>query len=92
MIFSLANMEIQISDDTGERCSFEEIRIKTIRVAQHLQKQGYKREQVIGIEWQAMCLNRPHLFLSSTNSYVPLDTWLIIHLHQNWEHTPCIYD
>lgn len=42
-------MDIQISDDTGERCSFEEIRIKTIRVAQHLQEQGYKREQVIGI-------------------------------------------
>lgn len=38
----------QISDDTGIRLTFEELRIKTIRAAQNLQKLGYKPKQVIG--------------------------------------------
>lgn len=41
----------------GVSLTFEEIRIKTIRAAQSLQKHGYKPKQVIGL----MVENVPHL-------------------------------
>lgn len=42
-------MQSQISDDTGDRLTFDEIRIKTIRAAQNLQRRGYEPKQVVGI-------------------------------------------
>lgn len=40
---------MQISDDTGERFTFEELRLKTIRAAQNLHARGYKLGQVFGL-------------------------------------------
>lgn len=42
---------MQINDDTGERFTFDEIRLQTIRVAQNLQKRGYgtSSRQTFGI-------------------------------------------
>ncbi|XP_031634571.1 4-coumarate--CoA ligase-like 7 [Contarinia nasturtii] len=39
----------QISDDNGTRLSFDEIRMKTVRAAQNLQKREYKSKQVFGL-------------------------------------------
>lgn len=39
----------QINVDTGVRLTFNEIRTKTIRAAQHLQNCGYKPKQVFGL-------------------------------------------
>lgn len=47
----------QISDDTGERFTFEELRMMTIRVAQNLQRRGYGSKQVVGF----MVDNRAYL-------------------------------
>lgn len=43
------SQRFQISDDTGKRFTFNELQIRTIRVAQNLQRLGCKRNQVIGI-------------------------------------------
>lgn len=49
---------MQISDDSGERFTFDEIRLQTIRVAQNLQKRGYcTSRQTVGI----MAGNLAHL-------------------------------
>lgn len=48
----------QISDDSGEQFTFDEIRVQTIRIAQNLQKRGYTTpQQVFGI----VANNVPHL-------------------------------
>ncbi|XP_031623989.1 probable 4-coumarate--CoA ligase 1 [Contarinia nasturtii] len=39
----------QISDDSGIQLTYDEIRLKTIRAAQNLQKRGYKSKNVVGI-------------------------------------------
>lgn len=47
----------QISDDTGEQFTFDEVRMMSIRAAQNLQRRGYTTKQVVGI----MARNVPHL-------------------------------
>lgn len=48
----------QISDDSGEEFTFDEIHVQTIRIAQNLQKRGYTTpKQVFGI----VANNVPHL-------------------------------
>lgn len=42
-------VKYQISDNNGIRMSFDEIRLKSIRLAQNLQGRGYKPNQVFGI-------------------------------------------
>lgn len=52
--------------------SFDEIRIKSIRAAQNLQKRGYKRSQVVGI----IAKNSHHLapgILNSKNGFFCID-------------------
>ncbi|XP_055297521.1 luciferin 4-monooxygenase-like [Sitodiplosis mosellana] len=39
----------QINDNNGIRMTFDEIRIKTVRAAQNLQKRGYEPRQVFGL-------------------------------------------
>lgn len=52
------NIFWQISDDSGEHFTFDEIRLQTIRIAQNLQKRGYAQlKQVFGI----VANNVPHL-------------------------------
>lgn len=60
----------QISDDTGVQLTFDDIRWKTIRAAQNLQKRGYNTKQIFGlvannshhvtpIVFASMCLGCP---------------------------------
>lgn len=60
----------QISDDSGIQMTFDEIRLKTIRAAQNLQKRGYNTKQIFGliarnshhvtpIVFASMCLGCP---------------------------------
>lgn len=52
------NIFLQISDDSGEQFTFDEIRVQAIRIAQNLQKRGYNTpKQVFGI----VANNVPHL-------------------------------
>lgn len=49
MIENCVFFVLQISDDTKERFTFEEIRMMTIRAAQNLQKRGYNSKDVTAI-------------------------------------------
>lgn len=60
----------QISDDSGIQLTFDEIRLKTIRATQNLQKRGYNSKQILGliannshhvtpIVFASMCLGCP---------------------------------
>lgn len=60
----------QISDDTGVRLTFDEIRVTTVRAAQNLQRRGFNTKQIIGlvannshhvtpIVFASMCLGCP---------------------------------
>lgn len=40
-------MKFQISDDTGEQFTFEELHLNTIRAAQNLQQKGYYQPQQV---------------------------------------------
>lgn len=48
---------IQINADTGERFTFEEMRLKTIRIAQNLQRRGFNSKCTIA----TVAGNVPHL-------------------------------
>lgn len=62
----------QINDDTGVQLTFDEIRIRTIRASQNLQKRGYNTKKLFGlfaknshhvtpIIFASMCLGCPIL-------------------------------
>lgn len=48
---------LQISDDSRVKLTYDDIRLRTIRVAQNLQAHGYKTKQVFGV----MARNSQHL-------------------------------
>lgn len=61
----------QISDDSGIRMTFDEIRLKTIRAAQNLQIRGYNQKQVFGM----LARNSHHvapIFFASISSACPI--------------------
>lgn len=54
----------QINDDTGERFSFEQLRLMTIRAAQNLQKRGYNTKQVVTLNCGNVAYSSPIIFAS----------------------------
>lgn len=48
-LLELKLLRFQISDDTGEKHTFDEIRMMTIRAAQNLQRHGFKKGDMLAI-------------------------------------------
>lgn len=49
VIYEISNFSLQINHDTGVHLTFDEIRLRAIRIAQNLQKRGLQPRQTIGI-------------------------------------------
>lgn len=55
---------LQINDDTGEEFTFEQLRMMSIRAAQHLQKRGYNTKQAISLNCGNIANQTPIVFAS----------------------------
>lgn len=57
-------LPFQISDDTGEQLTYDQLRLMTIRVAQNLQKRGYTTKQAISLNAGNVTNAAPVVFAS----------------------------